>query len=248
MQLEAGYVKYGTGPNELLQTYQPGGTPLVLAARIRGKVKSAFPQGIEGTKDSDRLTESRIPVNLIVVADSDMLQDRFWVDFRDFYGRKVAVTRADNGAFLINALENLSGSSDLISLRSRSRSVRPFTKVAALKEAAEKQFRARERTLQISLSETQQKIKELQQQKEGESMLIMSPQQRQQLQNFQAEQISTRKQLRTVQRDLTRNIEKLGNQLKLINIVLIPMLVILIAGVLGVVRMRRMRRAVVSEN
>ena len=248
MQLEAGYVKYGTRPTDLLQSYAPGGTPLVLAARIRGDVKSAFPNGVEGAEKTDRLTASSEPVNVIVVADTDMLDDRFWVDFKDFYGRRVAATRADNGAFLINALENLSGSNDLVSLRSRGRSARPFIKVAALKEAAEKQFRTKERALQIKLSETAQKISELQQQKEGESSLIMSAEQREELRKFQAEQIRTRKELRSVQHDLTRNIEKLGTWLKIINIGLIPLLVILVATVLGVVRMRRMRRATVTDN
>ena len=245
MQLEADYVKYGTKPTDLLQTYAPGGTPLVLAARIRGDIKSAFPHGIEDAEDGNRLTVSREPVNIIVVADTDMLEDRFWVDFRDFYGQRVAVTRADNGAFLINALENLSGSNDLISLRSRGRSARPFIKVAALKEAAEKQFRTRERALQIKLSETQQKIGELQQEKEGKSSLIMSVEQREELRKFQTEQVRIGKELRNVQHDLTRNIEKLGTWLKIINIGLIPLLVILVATVLGVLRMRR---AAISEN
>ena len=248
MQLESGYVKYGTKPTDLLQTYVAGGTGLVLAGRIRGDVKSAFPQGIEAAGNTDRLTESREPVNVIVVADSDILEDRLWVDFRDFYGRRVAVTRADNGAFLINALENLSGSNDLISLRSRGRSARPFIEVAALKEAAEKQFRTQERALQVKLSATEQKIGELQQQKEGDSSLIMSEAQREALRKFQAEQIRTRKELRNVQHDLTRNIEQLGIWLKVINIGLVPLLVILVATVLGVVRMRRLRRMATGES
>lgn len=247
MQLEAGYVKYGTRPTDLLQNYAPGGVPLVLAARIRGNVKSAFPKGVEGVNAADRLTESRQPADIIVVADSDMLGDRFWVDFKDFYGRRVAVTRADNGAFVVNALENLSGSNDLISLRSRGRSVRPFTKVAALKEAAEQQFRARERALQIRLSETQQKISEFQKQKEGDSSHIISAEQRDALRKFRTEQIRTRKELRNVQHDLTRSIERLGTWLKIINIGAVPLLVVLVATVLGVVRMRRMRRAATGE-
>ena len=248
MQLEAGYVKYGTKPTDLLQLYHPGGAPLVLAARVRGDVSSAFPNGIEGLEDSERLTASREPVNVIVVADTDMLEDRFWVDFKEFYGRRVAVARADNGAFLINALENLSGSNDLISLRSRGRSARPFVKVAALKETAEQQYRARERALQIKLSESSQKIRELQQQKEGESTLVISPEQREELRKFQAEQIKTRKELRNVQHGLTRNIENLGTWLKVINIGAIPLLVILLATLLGVIRMRRMRRATIADS
>jgi ABC-type uncharacterized transport system involved in gliding motility auxiliary subunit len=245
MQLEVGYVKYGTKPTDLLQNYYPGGAPLVLAARLSGDVKSAFPQGVEGGADAGRLTESRQPVNVIVVADTDMLEDKFWVDFKGFYGRPAAVTRADNGAFLINALENLSGSNDLIGLRSRGHSARPFAKVAALKEAAEKQFRAKERALQIKLSDTGQKIAELQREKEGESNLIMSAEQRAEINKFKAEQSKTRKELRNVQLDLSKNIEKLGAWLKVINIGLIPLLVIFVSTVMGVVRMRR---AAISES
>jgi ABC-type uncharacterized transport system involved in gliding motility auxiliary subunit len=247
MQLEVGYVKYGTKPTQLLQNYHPGGTPLVLAARISGDVKSAFPQGIEGDVAAGRLTESREPVNVIVVADTDMLEDKFWVDFKELYGRQAAVTRADNGAFVINALDNLSGSNDLIGLRSRGRSVRPFQRVADLKETAEKQFRAKERALQVKLSETSQKIAELQREKEGEGNLIMSAEQMAEIGKFKAEQMKTRKELRNVQHDLTRNIEKLGAWLKAINIGLVPLVVIIVAVVLGVIRMRRMRRAAMSE-
>ena len=243
MQLESGYVKYGTKPTDLLQTYSAGGTPLVLAARVRGNVRSAFPQGIDGVQPDRQLQKSSEPVNIIVVADSDMLDDRFWVDFRDFYGRNVAVTRADNGAFLINALENLSGSNDLISLRSRGRSARPFIKVAALKEEAEKQFRAKERALQIRLSETGQKISDLQKQQQGEGAVIVSAELRDELGKFRSEQIRTRKELRNVQLNLTRSIQKLGAWLKVINIGLVPSLVILVATVLGLVSVRRMRQA-----
>jgi len=214
----------------------------VLAARIQGELTSAFPHGLEGVADAGRLSKSRQAANLIVVADSDLLDDRFWVDFKDFYGRRVAISRADNGAFVINALENLSGSNDLISLRSRGRSARPFEKVAALKEAAEQQYRAQERALQVKLSETRQKIGELQQRNEGGTGLIVSPEQRQELQALQADQIKIRKQLRNVQHDLTINIEKLGTWLKIVNIGLVPALVVLLATLLGIVRLRRSRR------
>jgi ABC-type uncharacterized transport system involved in gliding motility auxiliary subunit len=136
----------------------------------------------------------------------------------------------------------------LVSLRSRGRSARPFERVAELKEAAEKQFRAKERALQLKLSDTGQKIAELQREKEGESNLIMSAEQRAEINKFKAEQIKTRKELRNVQHDLSKNIEKLGAWLKVINIGLIPLLVIVVALVLGVVRMRRMRRAAMSES
>ncbi len=242
MSLEAGYIKYGTKPTDLLQMYSVGGSPLVLAARVRGEIESAFPTPPPTVATSQRLLRSREPANLIVVADSDLLADRFWVDFQDFYGRQVAVTRADNGAFVLNALENLSGSNDLIGLRSRGPSARPFTRVSALKEAAERQFRAKERALQLKLGETEQQINELRQQKETEGKLIISPEQRASLRELQLEQLGIRKELRAVQHDLTRSIEELGNRVKLLNLGLVPLLIVLLAGVIGSLRLRRRRR------
>jgi ABC-type uncharacterized transport system involved in gliding motility auxiliary subunit len=246
MQLEAASVKVSPGPTYFLQTYQPGGAPLVLAARISGEAKTAFPDGVEGVDTEERLTKSSQPINVIVVADTDLLDDRFWVDFQDFYGRRVATTRADNGTFIVNMLDNLSGSNDLIGLRSRGRSARPFDKVAALKEEAEQEFRSKELALQARLSETSHKIAEMQRQKEGEDALILSAEQREELKKFKTEQIKTRKELRNVQHGLTKSIEQLGIWLKVMNIGLIPTLVIIMATVLGVIRMRRMRKATMA--
>lgn len=240
MPVDAASIQFFTSPEELLQMYVPGGEPYTLAARVSGDVKSAFPDGLDGVELKNRLTESSEPINIILVADTDMLRDMFWVSFQDFYGKRAAMPSADNDTFVINALDNLSGSNDLINLRSRGRSARPFVKVADLRAAADQEYRIKERILQEKLSETGHKIKQLQQEVTSESgQPVITPQQLEVINKFRAEHIEIRKQLRNVQHELSKDIEVLGVKLKIINIALIPALVILLAIVLGAARLRR---------
>ena len=240
MPIDAASIQFFTSPEELLQMYMPGGEPFTLAARINGNVRSAFPDGIEGGDNVQRLKQSVEPINVIIVADTDMLRDMFWVSFQDFYGKRAAMPSADNDIFVINALDNLSGSNDLISLRSRGRSARPFVKVADLRAAADQQYRIKERILQEKLSETGHKLKQLQQSVISETgKLDMNPEQLEEINKFRTEHIKIRKDLRNVQHALSKDIEALGSKLKIINIALIPALVIMLAIILGVMRLRR---------
>jgi ABC-type uncharacterized transport system involved in gliding motility auxiliary subunit len=227
-------------PELLLRDYHAGGKQLTLAARIRGKVKTAF---ADRPANEAFLRESKDSINVILVSDTDMLTDRFWVDVQRFFGQVVAVPRANNGAFVINAVENLSGSNDLISLRSRGKSVRPFDKVQELRHAAELRFREKETALQAKLAETDAKLRELQKQKEGGNAAVLSPEQRAEVERFRDEQVRTRKELRNVQHDLNGDIESLGARLKFINIAVVPLILVLIAVAMGIYRVRRAGRA-----
>jgi ABC-type uncharacterized transport system involved in gliding motility auxiliary subunit len=170
------------------------------------------------------------------VADTDILSDRFWVHVQNFLGISIPSPIADNGDFLMNALDNLGGNDDLISLRSRGESVRPFDKVEKLRKDAEAQFRDKEQELQTRLDETETQISQLQQQSPEANALLLSPQQRLAIEGFRDEQIKIRKELRAVQHELRRNIERLGGRLKLVNIGLIPIFIGLLALVLGFLR------------
>ena len=110
------------------------------------------------TGDAGHLAEATGPVNLIVVGDVDMLGDQMWVQLQSFFGQRIANAFASNGAFLINALDSLAGSSDLISVRSRETYSRPFTRVEELRVDAEARFRATEQRLQSELAETEQRL------------------------------------------------------------------------------------------
>jgi ABC-type uncharacterized transport system involved in gliding motility auxiliary subunit len=256
--LDAEAVMIVRDPRGLLENFKPEGKPLMLAARVTGKVKSAFPGG-KVTKTSanpgetggkneivkpNHVEESAQAVSVIVVADTDMLADSFWLRTQTSMGVRVPTPFADNGNFIVNAIDNLGGNSDLISLRSRGSSSRPFTVVEQIQKDAEAQFRSKERALQEKLQETERKIAELQQQKDQSAGTLMSPQQKAEVEKFKAEMLNTRKQLREVQHDLRKNIEGLGTRLRIMNIGLVPVLLGIFAIVFALTRSARRAKPV----
>lgn len=221
-------------PSSLLAGYQPAGSPFVLAARLSGKFHTAFPEREGG------LRESSGEGQVVLVADTDILSDRLWVRIQPFFGQQIMNAFANNGDFAVNAVDNLTGSSDLISIRGRATSQRPFTTVEALKRGADERFRAKEQELQSELSETERKLNELQSAKSQDQAQILSPEQKAELDNFLARKLEIRKELRQVRAHLDAEIEALGTRLKVINIVLMPLLVTLAA--LGFAWWRNQRR------
>lgn len=229
-------------PSALQDGFAATGIEYVLAARVSGKLKSAFPQGLRelsvdsGDGDAEvtgpaieHLAESSEPANLIIVADVDMLGDMMWVQLQNFFGRQMANAFASNGAFVVNALESLSGSSDLIGVRSRASYTRPFSRVEALRVEAESQYRQTEQRLQSELADTETRLGELQSSREDTGSLLMTPEQEAEIDRFVDQRAAIRKELRAVQRDLDKNIERLGTILKILNIGLVPVLITLFA-------------------
>ncbi len=186
------------------------------------------------------VAESTAPMNVIVVSDADMLEDRFWVQNRDFFGQQVQVPFANNSDFVVNAVENLAGGDDLIGLRSRGTAQRPFTKIAELKLAADEKFRAEEQRLRKKLEDAEKKLAELDKKKaEGAGEETLDSAVKATAAKFTGEVLTTRKALRKVQLALREDIESLERSLRFINIALIPILVGVLAVVLGLVRIRR---------
>ena len=186
------------------------------------------------------IAESMQPVNVIVVADTDLLTDRLWVQKNNFFGQDIVQPFANNGDLLINMVDNLMGNADLISIRSRGQFSRPFDKVSELERQAEERFYQKEEELKQQLAETDAKLRRLQATKEGEDALVLSPEQQAEVERFVQEKLKIRKQLRDVQHQLSKDIEKLGTQLKLVNILAVPILITLIA--LGYRASRRRRQ------
>ena len=213
----------GHDPASLSNGYTPGGEPYVLAARLQGKFKTAFPR----RNEAGHLAEAKDNGEILLVADTDVLSNRLWVRFQNFFGQRLPDSFADNGNFFINAVDNLSGSPDLISIRGRGTSSRPFTRVEALKMAADDRFRIKEQELQQELSETERKLLELQSGKANDQKLVLSPAQQQELENFLKRKLEIRKELREVRRQLDADIDNLGSWLKFINIALLPILLTL---------------------
>ena len=237
-------------PEELLKGFTPSGKEYTLAARLSGPLSSAFPDGPPAAEGREAPVDAALAgkhlaatenANLVLVGDVDVLSDRLWVQAQNFLGQRIYNAFANNGDFVINALDNLSGSAALIGLRSRATYTRPFTTVDALRRRADLEFRATEQRLEAELTQTEQRLGELQQSRSDGNSLLMSPEQQTEIQRFLDEQVRIRQELRAVRRNLDADIERLGTWLKAINIVLMPVLLTLAA--LGIVVMRRNRKA-----
>jgi ABC-type uncharacterized transport system involved in gliding motility auxiliary subunit len=234
-------------PSSLLDGFQPSNESYAIAARIHGKLPSAFPNGspVAGAgKAAASLTESQGDANIIVVADTDILSDMLWIRRQSVFGQGFAVAWANNGDLLANALDNLAGSSDLISVRGRQSYFRPFTRVDELRRQADERLRGKEQELDAELRETEQKLTELEgARSDAGSGLVLTPAQQQELERFQTERVRIRKELRDVRRGLDVEIDRLGARLKAVNILLVPALLAVGALVLALVRRRRLRDA-----
>ena len=253
----------------LLRAYKPEGKQLTLAARVSGETKSAFPDGepkpkkddakdaknedkpadkAAEAKPADTKSEDTKPakphvasgkINVTLIGDTDLLTDQFWVDVREFLGQQIAVPNAQNAAFVLAALENLSGSDALISLRGRGISDRPFERVNALRRDAEKEFRDKEQSLTAKLKVVTEQLSKLEKANES-GEVALSDKDKAAVDKFRSEMLSTRKELRDVKLALRQDIDKLDGWLKFLNIAAVPLLVG-VAGIGWAMRRRRPR-------
>ncbi|MEZ5514102.1 MAG: Gldg family protein [Steroidobacteraceae bacterium] len=232
-------------PGTLRDGFKPTGLRYALGARVTGSVKTAFPDGAPAgvSAPSELLQASSKPLNVIVIADTDMLADYLWLQQRNFFGQRMAQAIANNGDLVSNALDNLAGSSELISVRGRAAFARPFDRVDALRRTADDRFRAKEQELEEQLRSTEERLTALQSAKSTDSAAILTPAQQAELERFQQEKVRIRKELRQVRLGLDQDIQALGARLKLLNIVIVPGLLALAA--LAVVGFRRRRRAAI---
>jgi ABC-type uncharacterized transport system involved in gliding motility auxiliary subunit len=237
-------------PGELLNGFKATGMQYTIAARLEGPLKSAFPdgppkppEGRDAPVDDKLKTEHKASTdgaNLVLVGDVDMLSDRLWVQVQNFLGQRLAQPFANNGDFVVNALDNLSGSADLIGLRSRATFTRSFTTVDKLRRDADAKFRETEKELQAQLSDTERKLGELQAGRNDKSSALMNSAQQEEIQRFLGEQVKIRQQLRAVRHELDQDITNLGTTLKVLNILVMPVVLI---GLLLLVAAARRRKA-----
>jgi len=254
------YVKSGPTPDELLNGFKPSGESYVFAARVSGPLKSAFsaapvpPQNEDATKRSDAmdkpddfLGQTKADANIIVVADSDLFDDRFWVQASGYGADRTLEPIADNGKFVLSAIDNLMGSDDLISLRARERVDRPFVVVENLRREAERKFLAEQQRLTAKITETEQRLAALQTEGAGEAQSgpesaggqAADPHAQEEIAQFRAELLQSRKALRDVQRNLRRDIDGLATEIRFVNVMAMPILVALVALGIAVLRHRR---------
>ncbi|MDB2443676.1 Gldg family protein [Gammaproteobacteria bacterium] len=186
------------------------------------------------------LESSKSEANLLIVADSDFLSDRLWVQISQFLGQRIPQPFANNADFVINALDNLAGDSSLVSIRSRGRYSRPFDRVLKMQRDADDRLRAQESELLEGLAETEEQIAQLSVSPNGEPLGMITPEIQAEVDRFNDEMLETRRNLRSVQFKLTEEIDKLGNNLKWANAFGIPF--ILSVGIFSFVTLRNRRR------
>jgi ABC-type uncharacterized transport system involved in gliding motility auxiliary subunit len=276
MAIDVAKVEGMPDPGALIRDFEPRGRPFVLAARVTGPIKSAFPEGppadeARATEDggneaqtgaaepsdepaqeeaekeeagqnaAEHLAEATAPLNLVLIADSDLLADHSWVRPQSLLGQDVTMPIANNGDLVINAVDNLTGSEGLIALRGRGLSVRPFEVVQTMEQEAELKYRTKEQELLERIEQTQQKIRQLQEE-ERQSGVILTSEQQAEIDDFRTEMIGLRQELRSVQRSLREDVEQLSLWVRAINIWAVPVLIAMVAIGLAVVRRWRAHR------
>lgn len=261
MIIDTQELQFAPDPEGLLRRFRPSGERYVLAARVTGPAKTAFPAGAppkaseteeenaadEAAKAAAPLAQSKGSINVIVVADTDIFDDRLWLQSQSVMGQQVAIPIASNSDFVLNAADNLSGSNALLSLRGRQIADRRFTLVDMIRRDAEQRYLAEEEQLNQKIAETQRNLEALQSRgaagaDAARTGTMITPEQRAEIERFRQELTETRNKLRAVQHNLRRDIDALGGWLKLINIALVPLLVVGVAFAFALLQRRRRAR------
>lgn len=229
-------IQFFPQPEELLASFVPDNRQPI-AIRVYDRAVSAFPDGppasdpttAEGEDGppapSRHLSESVEDVHVVIVSDADMLADSWWVRFQNFFGSRLASPDAGNGHLVINLLDSLSGSTELMKVRGRQSFEKPFRTIEDLRRQADMAYRAEQRELEARLTETERRLAELQRSREDGSSLILTDEQRQEIERFEDQRLETRKQLRRVRHDLGKEIESLKSRLKFANVLGVPLLI-----------------------
>ena len=241
-------------PKKLLREFKADKKQYILAGRVTGSVQTAFPDGVPAPgKDQDGklvevnpwqrpiLAQSESPLDVIVVADADILADRFWVIMRDFAGQRVPVPTANNGDFVLNSIEALAGSSSLMELRGRGSASRPFKVLQDIQKTASQKFQDKERGLRQTITKTEKKLQQLRRRNPESSAKVVSERDRREMEKMQREILGFRSELRKVRRSLTQDYQRLEMQLWFLNIALVPILLIIFSIALSVIRIIRRR-------
>ena len=216
MMMDTAPLQFMSDPTILINNFKATGDKKIISARLTGQIDSAY-------GDDQKISGE---ANIILVGDADMLQNQNWISEERLGPISLGWrTMADNGSFVLNALEVLSGDDALLSLRGRGGYSRPFDKVKDLRQIAENRYLAREQELQESISVTEKKISDLQREKTNESMLILSPEQEVEINRLQSNVLKARKELREVRFNLQKDIESLGQSLMLSNVIVWPLIV-----------------------
>ncbi len=227
-------------PDDVAKQITPSGRKTI-AALVTGKFKTAFPDGMpsdtpppagssepkkeEKKSDLPGLKESKATSTLFVIADTDWLFDDYSVRKFNFFGQTAAQPINDNLAFAANTVEFLGGSQDLISIRGKGTSLRPFEVVRKMEAEAQKQYQSKLTELDGRLQQVQTKLSELQGKKGEGNRLVATPEMAKAIEDFQKQQAKMRGERREIRRALREDIDRLENRLLVLNLLATPVLV-----------------------
>lgn len=251
-------------PRRLMVGLKKAPKPPILAGRLTGTLDSAFPAGLpkdakakpedgkpEDAKPDtanadaaqpagDTLKHSAKPANVILVGDADMLMDRNWIQQQTLFGQQIAQAFANNGDFVINAIEQMAGGAALSDLRGRGVSWRPFEMIQRMEAEADQRFRAKEQELTQQLKDTEQKLAELPKATATEGATdVLTPEQLRAVEGFRAQLLTIRSELRDVQFALRRDVDNLKSWVTALNVGVVPVTVAVVALAFALRRPRR---------
>ncbi|MBL0319069.1 MAG: GldG family protein [Alphaproteobacteria bacterium] len=235
-------------PKELLSHFKPSGISYTYGARILGSLSTAFPNGISNhppknehgmsntvdeSASSPHVLHSVKDTHVVVIADIDLLHDRFWAQIQDMYGQRVVIPFSDNAFFILNMIDQFGGSDSLIHLRSKGNQTRPFTTIDVIKKKSEQLYLAKEKSLQQSLIILEKQLTDAAT-KNNNASSIITPSQGQTIEAIRFKLLETRKELRNVNHALREEIESYYFIIKWIGIGMIPSALCIIYFIIGI--------------
>ncbi len=239
---------------QITKEFKSSGKEYPIAVRLTGKFKTAFPDGkpkaTEKPEDAadekkpdaakeNSLKESAADNAVVLVADADMLQDQVSVEIQNFLGQRIVRPLNDNLNFVQSLVEQLSGDSNLINLRSRASMNRPFTRINEMRAKADENFRSKIKEMEDSLADTQKNLNELQRGKEGGQKFILSPEQQAEIEKFRKKEAEVKIALKEERKKLRKETDGLEFWTKVINIAAMPVAVAFAGLALAVVKRKR---------
>jgi len=219
-------------PGELAGSFQSDNKIRNIAAAIHSPFISSFlkaPDSVhKNLSNPKHLNQSTGQPVVYAVADVDWLFDPFSLQSLNISGRTIVRPLNDNLSFLLNLVEHATGNDDLSMIRSRGRLQRPFTRVQALFQRVNEEFRVKENILSTKVKKIEEEMGSSLKVAEETAMGKHSNSAIQEIKAFRRELVDTRLRLREVRRLIRTEVEFLGTVISLINIVSGPSLVLMV--------------------